>query len=71
MWVLGTSDKGAAHLEHELGIGTGCLPRQKREFAEEGADAFPSHDRLMPDRERGQCVIDVCRHRIRWLVGPG
>ena len=50
--LLETSGKSAAQLERELGIGTGCLSRWKREFAGEGADAFPGHGRLMPDQER-------------------
>ena len=50
--LLETSGKSAAQLERELGIGTGCLSRWKREFAGEGTDAFPGHGRLMPDQER-------------------
>ena len=50
--LLETSGKSASQLERELGIGAGCLSRWKREFAEEGEDAFPGHGRLAPDRER-------------------
>ena len=50
--LLETSGKSAAQLERELGIGTGCLSRWKREFAEEGKHAFPGHGRLAPDQER-------------------
>jgi len=50
--LLKTSGKSAAQLERELGIGGGGLSRWKREFAEEGGDAFPGHGRLAPDQER-------------------
>ena len=46
-----TSGKSAAQIERELGIGGGCLSRWKREFAEEGENAFPGHGRLTPDQE--------------------
>ena len=49
--LLETSDKSASQLERELGIGGGCLSRWKREFAEEGENAFPGHGRLTPDQE--------------------
>jgi transposase len=47
-----TSGKSAAQIEHELGIGSGCLYRWKRKLAEEGENAFPGHGRLAPDQER-------------------
>ena len=50
--LLETSGRSAAQLERELGIGSGCLSRWKREFAEEGENAFPGHGRLAPDQER-------------------
>ena len=50
--LLGTSGKSAAQIEHDLGIGSGCLSRWKRELEENGEQAFPGHGRLMPDRER-------------------
>ena len=50
--LLETSDKSAAQLERELGIGGGGLSRWKREFAEEGENAFPGHGRLAPEQER-------------------
>jgi transposase len=50
--LLETSGKSATKLERELGIGAGCVSRWKREFAEEGENAFPGHGRLTPDQER-------------------
>jgi transposase len=50
--LLETSGKSATKLERELGIGGGCVSRWKREFAEEGENAFPGHGRLTPDQER-------------------
>ena len=47
-----TSDKSATQIEHDLGIGDGCLYRWKRELAKEGENAFPGHGRLAPDQER-------------------
>ena len=47
-----TSGKSVAQVERELGIGSGCLSRWKREFAEEGEHAFPGHGCLAPDQER-------------------
>jgi transposase len=49
--LLRTSGKSASQLERELGIGSGCLSRWKREFAAEGENAFPGHGRLAPDQE--------------------
>ena len=50
--LLETSGRSSSQLERELGIGGGCLSRWKREFAEEGEQAFPGHGRLKPDQER-------------------
>ena len=50
--LLETSGKSAAQIERDLGIGSGCLGRWKRELEENGGQAFPGHGRLMPDRER-------------------
>jgi transposase len=50
--LLETSGRSAAQLERELGIGGGCLSRWRREFAEEGENAFPGHGRLAPDQEQ-------------------
>ena len=50
--LLETSGKSAAQLERELGIGDGCMSRWKRQFAEEGENAFPGHGRVTPDQER-------------------
>ena len=42
--LLETSGKSASQLERELGIGSGCLSRWKREFAEGGEHALlPVH----------------------------
>ncbi len=49
--LLETSDKSAAQLERELGIGKGNLSRWKRKLAEEGGDAFPGQGRLAPEQE--------------------
>jgi transposase len=49
--LLETSGKSAAQLERELDIGKGNLTRWRREFAEEGQDAFPGHGRLTPEQE--------------------
>jgi len=49
--LLETGGRSSSQLERELGIGSGCLSRWKREFAEEGEHAFPGHGRLMPDQE--------------------
>ena len=50
--LLETSGKSAAQIERDLGIGSGCLGRWKRELKENGEQAFPGRGRLMPDRER-------------------
>ena len=50
--LLETSGRSAAQIERELGIGSGCLSRWRREFAEEGENAFPGHGRLAPDQEQ-------------------
>jgi transposase len=50
--LLETSGKSAAQIEREMGIGTGCLGRWKRQFAEEGEYAFPGHGRQTPEQER-------------------
>lgn len=50
--LLETSGKSVTQLERELGIGGGCLGDWKRQFAEEGANAFPGQGRLAPDQER-------------------
>jgi transposase len=50
--LLETSDKGAAQIERELGIGKGCLARWRKQMAAEGEQAFPGHGRLPPDQER-------------------
>ena len=50
--LLETSGKSAAQIERELGIGSGCLSRWKRELAQSGEQAFPGHGRLSAERER-------------------
>ena len=50
--LLRTSGKSAAQIERELGVGGGGLSGWKRQFEEEGEDAFPGHGRLAPDKER-------------------
>jgi transposase len=47
-----TSGRTQAEIEEELGIGSGCLCRWKKEFAEAGEDAFPGQGRLPPEKER-------------------
>ena len=49
--LLETSGRSVPQLEHELGIGGGCLYRWKREFAADGEKAFPGHGHLTPDQE--------------------
>jgi transposase len=48
--LLETSGKSAAQLEHELGIGDGCLRRWKKELEASGNQAFPGHGRLGPEQ---------------------
>jgi transposase len=50
--LLNTSGKSAAQIERDLGIGSGCLLRWKREFSANGEQAFPGQGRLAPDQER-------------------
>jgi transposase len=50
--LLRNSDKSAAQIERELGIGVGCVSRWKREFEAQGEAAFPGHGRLTPEQER-------------------
>jgi transposase len=49
--LLETSDKSAAQIERDLGISGGCLSRWKREFAADGAGAFPGQGHLTPDQD--------------------
>lgn len=50
--LLETSDKSAAQIERDLGIGSGCLSRWKRNQEKNGEHAFPGHGRLTPEEER-------------------
>lgn len=50
--LLRTSGKSQSKIEEELGIGSGCLSRWKKKYAEDGEEAFPGHGRLTPDKER-------------------
>jgi transposase len=45
-----TSGRTAPEIEQELGIGKGVLGRWKREFAQDGEEAFPGHGRLTPEQ---------------------
>lgn len=49
--LLETSGKSANQLELDLGIGKGNLSRWRKQFAEEGEDAFPGHGRQTPEQE--------------------
>ena len=50
--LLETSGKRAAQIERDLGIGSGCLSRWKRNQAKNGEHAFPGRGRLTPEEER-------------------
>ena len=50
--LLETSGKSAAQVEHDLGIGAGCLSRWKRKHSDAGDNAFPGHGRLAPEQDR-------------------
>ena len=47
-----SSGKGAVQVERDLGIGSGCLSRWKKQFAEEGEQAFPGQGNPSSDQER-------------------
>ena len=47
-----SSEESMTQIERDLGIGKGNLWRWKREFAADGADAFPGQGRLTPEQER-------------------
>ena len=46
-----TTDKSAAEIERELGIGDGCLSRWRKKLSREGESAFPGHGHLTPEQE--------------------
>ena len=50
--LLETSGKSANRLEHELGLGKGCLTRWRQETASAGEQAFPGHGRMSEEQER-------------------
>jgi transposase len=50
--LLETSGKSAVQIERDLGIGAGGLSRWKKEFAEEGEQAFPGQGRRSAEQER-------------------
>lgn len=50
--LLKTSGKSQSKIEEELGIGSGCLSRWKKKYAEDGGQAFPGQGRLTPEKER-------------------
>ena len=49
LWEM--TDKTAAEIEREMGIGDGCLSRWKQKFLSEGDNAFPGHGRLPPEED--------------------
>jgi transposase len=49
--VLRTSGKSQAQVARDLGIPASCLSHWKREYAEEGTEAFPGQGRLKPEDE--------------------
>ena len=49
--LLETTDKSAAEIERELGIGAGGLSRWKEKLSTEGESAFPGHGRLPPEED--------------------
>jgi transposase len=49
-----TTDKSAADIERELGIGDGCLSRWRKKLSTEGESAFPGRGRLAPEQEELQ-----------------
>ncbi|MFO8036662.1 MAG: transposase [Anaerolineales bacterium] len=49
--LLRESGKSATQLERELGIGKTTLNRWRREFAENGEDAFTGHGQLPPEKK--------------------
>jgi transposase len=50
--LLKSTGKSQAEIERELGIGSSNLSRWKKEFGEEGEEAFPGRGRLTPEEER-------------------
>ena len=50
--LLESTGKSQAEIERELGIGSSNLSRWKKQFGEQGEDAFPGRGRVTPDEER-------------------
>ena len=50
--LLQRSGKTQAEITNELGISSSSLARWKREYGEDGEEAFPRHGSLTPEKER-------------------
>jgi len=50
--LLKSTGKSQTEIERELGIGSSNLSRWKKQFGEEGEEAFPGRGRLTPEEER-------------------
>ena len=50
--LLERTGKSQTEIERELGIGSSNLSRWKKEFGEQGEEAFPGRGRLSPEEER-------------------
>jgi transposase len=52
--LIKTSGKTQSQIEEDLGIGSGCLSRWKKKYAENGEQAFPGNGRPKPEKEHIQ-----------------
>ena len=50
--LLESTDKSQNEIERELGIGSSNLSRWKKQFGEDGEEAFPGQGRLTAEEER-------------------
>jgi transposase len=50
--LLESTGKSQAEVERELGIGSSNLSRWKKQYGEQGEEAFPGRGRLTPEEER-------------------
>ena len=50
--LLESTDKSQNEIERELGIGSSNLSRWKKQFGEDGEEAFPGRGRLTAEEER-------------------
>jgi len=50
--LLESTGKSQAEIERELGIGSSSLSRWKRQYGEQGEEAFPGRGRLTPEEEQ-------------------